>query len=200
VKAVSVAQLAELRRLTAELGFAEFPLRVPGETLAAMRIEAAAERPRAQRAEQAAGLAYRARIAPLPPSAADFLSSRALTGMLSAVFGGAYALTVGRSCLTFYEAGDRLGPHLDKPAQECELTIIVCLEAEGHAAATPQTGLELRVYGRQEPGQETPCSTAIATRAGAIVVGRGAEVWHSRPMLQPGERVAALTGCYGRVA
>ena len=40
----------------------------------------------------------------------------------------------------------------------------------------------------------------IPTHTGGIVVGRGSKFWHERPMLEKGEQVAALTGCYSYAA
>ena len=44
--------------------------------------------------------------------------------LLSAIFGETFVLTERRSCLTFYNEGDHLGPHVDRPAEECVVTII----------------------------------------------------------------------------
>src|SRR5262245_34392956 len=46
------------------------------------------------------------------------------------------------------------------------------------------------------PADRSP-RAIIPTHAGGIVVGFGSRFWHERPMLDEGERVAALTGCYG---
>ena len=58
------------------------------------------------------------------------------------------------------------------------------------------TGLELRIYG-EEMTQNCQPHLTIPTRTGGIVIGHGSKFWHERPMLQKGEQVAALTGCYG---
>jgi hypothetical protein len=150
----------------------------------------------AVRAERSADLKYRANIVSLGPQARDFLCSRQLAALLSGTFDGRFVLTEHRSCLTVYKEGDHLGPHLDKPAEECVVTIIVYVAATAPALRSQQTGLELRVYGR-EMSRDGTARLTIPTRTGGIVVGRGSAFWHERPMLEKGERVAALTGCYG---
>src|SRR6185295_10895773 len=106
---------------------------------------------------------------------------------LYSVFDERLMLAEGVSCLTFYGEGDHLGPHVDEPASECAVTILVYLDASGAASPpAPGTGLVLRVYTEQKPEGEAARLT-IPTRTGAIVVGRGSRVWHERPRLLPGE-------------
>jgi hypothetical protein len=119
-----------------------------------------------------------------------------MTLLLSVIFGGSFVLTENRSCLTFYKEGDHLGRHLDEPAEECVVTIIVYVAATGPSIRSQETGLELRVY-EQQMTENCNARLTIPTHTGGIVVGCGSKFWHERPMLQKGEQVAALTGCYG---
>ena len=176
-------------------GFAVLPGSIISPVLTGLQEEARERRGSASLAEQSEDLKYRANLVSLGPQARNFLCNQQMTELLSAIFGGNFVLTEHRSCLTFYNEGDHLGPHLDKPAKECAVTIIVCVAATGPPLRLPQTGLELRVYGQE---MTTPCTPrlTIPTHTGGIVVGRGSKFWHERPMLKEGEHVAALTGCY----
>ncbi len=146
-------------------------------------------------AEGSEALKYKAQITSLGPRAKALLCSRQMTELLFTLFGDNFLLTEGRSCLTFYKEGDHLGPHLDKPAAECAVTIIVYVAVKESTHPSDETGLQLRVYG-QEITEAPQALLTIPTCAGSIVVGHGSRYWHERPMLQPGEQVAALTGCY----
>jgi hypothetical protein len=147
-------------------------------------------------AEQTTDLHYRARLTSLGPAAARLLGGPEARHLLREVFSEDLTLSEGVSCLTFYSEGDHLGAHVDEPAAECTVTILVYLAVHGATIpASPDTGLVLRVYGDRRPEGEAARFT-IPTRAGAIVVGRGSRVWHERPRLLPGEQVVALTGCF----
>jgi hypothetical protein len=185
----------QLRLSVRSFGFGLLSDVIVPSVLRGMQEEAEERRNAAVRAERSADLRYRANIASLGPRARDFLCSRQLADLLSATFDGSFVLTEHRSCLTVYKEGDHLGPHLDKPAEECAVTIIVYVAATAAARRSLQTGLELRVYG-QEMSRDGKARITIPTRTGGIVVGRGSTFWHERPMLEQGEQVAALTGCY----
>lgn len=178
-------------------GFLSNPLASP--VLQELQAEADERYKAAVFAEQSEGLNYRARITSLGPEATRLLCGPQMTTILNTLFGEKFVLTQHRSCLTFYGEGDHLGPHLDMPAEECVVTIIVYISATESALQSALTGLELRVYGRELGDALNPVLT-IPTRTGNIVIGRGSKVWHERPMLQEGEAVAALTGCYGHSA
>jgi len=165
-------------------------------TLRAMQGEAEESRSAASLAELPGKFNYRAKMTSIGPQARGFLCSKQLTDLLAMIFGGNFILTENRSCLTFYKEGDHLGPHLDKPAEECAVTIIVYVAASGPAYRSARTGLELRVYG-QEMTEPCEARITIPTHTGGIVVGRGSKFWHERPRLEKGEEVAAITGCYG---
>jgi hypothetical protein len=183
-------------RSVQSFGFALLPGSIVPSVLRALQEEAGQCKSAALLAERSEELTYRANITSLGPQARDLLCSRQMTQLLSVIFGGSFVLTESRSCLTFYEEGDHLGPHLDKPAEECAVTIIVYVAATGPVLRSPQTGLELRIYG-QEMTENCRARLTIPTHTGGIVVGHGSKFWHERPKLEKGEQVAALTGCYG---
>ncbi|MGC2193351.1 MAG: hypothetical protein WA628_01660 [Terriglobales bacterium] len=187
--------IEKVRLSVQSFGFGLLSSSIVPSVLTGLQEEAGERKGVASLAEQSEDLKYRANIVPLGPKARDFLCSRQLTELLSAVFGGSFVLTEHRSCLTFYEEGDHLGPHLDKPAEECVVTIIVCVAALGPDWRSPQSGLELRVYGQELAGDRKTLLT-IPTHTGDIVIGHGSKFWHERPTLQKDEQVAALTGCY----
>jgi len=190
---------ADLRRLRADVqtyGFGCLPDALSPLLLDALQREAESRLGLALFAEQATELHYRARLTSLGTVAAQLLGSPAARELLQAVFDDSLTLSEGVSCLTFYGEGDHLGAHLDQPAAECAVTILVYLAASGSTMPSlPDTGLVLRVYSEQPPHGEPP-RLIIPTRAGSIVVGRGSRVWHERPRLLPGEHVVALTGCF----
>ena len=177
------------------VGFGLLARSIEPPLLADLQCEAEERRQSAAFAEQISSLKYRVRIASLGPKAREFLRSEPMMSLLSAVFGGEYTLTEGRSCMTFYEEGDHLGPHLDQPPEECQVTIIIYVSAVSASPESPETGLVLRIYG-QEPERDGAILASIPSRTGGIVLGRGSEVWHERPTLQKGECVASVTGCY----
>lgn len=187
--------MAALCRSVRTFGFGQLPASIRPATLAGLQAEAGAGKGIALRAEQAAGIAYKADIIALGPRARGFLGSDELAALLSTVFGERFVLAEQRSCFTSYEEGHHLGPHLDEPAAECAVTLIVCLVAEGPALGASATGLELRVYGPGWPLDRAP-RLILPSRPGCIVAGRGSVFWHERPMLRPGEHVVALTACY----
>jgi hypothetical protein len=163
--------------------------------LHALQDEAADLLSSARCAQQAAAPQYRASIVPLGPEATAFLDSPETRSVLHAVFGRNFRLSPQRSTLTYYNEGDHLGPHLDKPEEECSVTVLVYLLVQRAATMEPNTGLTLHVYGQSMP--EDGCPTiSFPTRRGSIVIGRGSKFWHERPRLAPGEHVAGLTGCY----
>lgn len=176
-------------------GFAALDNLLSAEALSALQAEAHAE---ATAAVSAAHDAYRSSIATLGPLAASVLFGDAFLELLHAASGTRVTANTERSCLTIYRPGDYLGPHLDNPEEECWFTAILYLEAQSAPAPDSLTGLELRVYREEKPTADTPPQLVIPTVAGRLVVGRGAQVWHERPVLQPGEQVMALTACYRR--
>ena len=189
-------EIEKVRLSVESFGFGLLAGPIAPTVLTALQQEAQQRRIEAVRAEQSEELKYKASITSLGPCARDFLCCRQMLELLSVIFGGSFVLTKDRSCLTFYEEGDHLGPHVDRPAEECVVTIIVYVATARPAASASQTGLELRIYGQEMP-ENGRARLTIPTRTGGIVVGRGSIFWHERPTLQPGEQVAALTGCYG---
>ncbi len=197
IDSIAPHKLERFRRHVHALGFGRLPTRLDTAVLRELQDEAEGGFVAASAAEQGVGLLYRARIAPLGPRAVACLSGFSMRTVLNDVFSECFELTPNRSCLTYYMEGDYLGPHRDEPAEECAVTIIICLKAISAATRSPQTGLVLRVLGNG-PSDDIQPRLMISTRTGDIVVGRGSEFWHERPRLQPGESVAALTGCYAR--
>jgi hypothetical protein len=124
-----------------------------------------------------------------------FLTDEPVLRLLRDFFGGEHALSEAISCVTFYDGSGHLGAHLDQPAEDCAVTIIVYLDAESPDPAAPDTGLVLAVYGEDRASVGVP-RLRIPTRAGTIVLGRGSRIWHERPRLKEGESVVAITGCY----
>ncbi len=192
----SVTDLTRLRADVDAYGFGCLPDALSPALLDALHREAESRLGLALFAEQTTDLHYRAKLTSLGAVAARLLGGADARNLLREVFSEELTLSEGVSCLTFYSQGDHLGAHVDEPAAECTVTILVYLAAEGATSPpAPDTGLVLRVYGQRKPENEAARFT-IPTRAGAIVVGRGSRVWHERPRLLPGEKVAALTGCF----
>jgi hypothetical protein len=195
VHQIDPADIDKVRLSVRSFGFGRMSGAIAPSVLRELQEEAEQRLAAAALAEQTDRLKYRARVVSLGPRVRDFLCSRQMLDLLSAVFQRRFVLTEQRSCLTFYQAGDHLGPHLDEPAEECVVTILVYLAAVGPAVRTPRTGLELRVYGETMPADGKPRVT-IPTHTGEIVIGHGSKVWHERPVLEAGEHVTAVTGCY----
>jgi hypothetical protein len=192
---VKPSAIERLRREVSELGFGHLEQAFLPAALERLRQEAVGAFADATHAEQAEALRYRASIGACGRQTMAFLSSAEAESLLDAVFGGPFTLAQEVSCITFYGAGDHLGPHLDEPADRCAVTILIYLDARSPMPDAPESGLNLRVYGRVfEPGR--PAAKIIPTRAGTIVLGRGSRYWHERPPLRAGERVIAITGCY----
>jgi hypothetical protein len=192
----STDDLARLQTDVQTYGFGCLPHALSPALLQALQREAESRLGLALFAEQTSDLSYRAKIVSLGSLALQLLGGPEARALLHAVFAEELTLAEGVSCLTFYGEGDHLGPHLDQPAAECVVTILVYLAATGAASPpAPDTGLVLRVYTEQKP-EADEARLVIPTRAGAIVVGRGSRVWHERPRLLPGEQVVALTGCF----
>lgn len=196
--ALEIRSTAGAMRSVAAYGFAAFVDAITPAFLDALHAEADERFRDAVVSQQSGAVSYRANIAELGPLSHALLEDPLLAAVLTQAFGQAFALSETRSCFTRYRAGDHLGPHLDQPPDECAVTVIAYLRAESPDHEAEGTGLVLKVYG------ETPESVGrtrlrIPTRAGTLVVGRGARVWHERPKLAEGETVVAITSCY-RVA
>jgi hypothetical protein len=187
--------LEKLRLNMQEFGFGVLTDPIIPSALSALQDEARELFESAQFAAQSAELNYRARIASLGPEGKRLLFGQQTVGLLSSVLGERVLPTETRSCLTFYSEGDHLGPHLDQPAAECRVTGIVYLAAFSPFPHSPNTGLVLRIYGREMTSDRQPRLT-IPTKIGAFVIGWGSKVWHERPALEKDEYVVALTGCY----
>lgn len=186
--------LASLRTSARALGFASLEDSVSNALLAALRHEADTQGDRAEDVTDGGDIVYHARLAKLGDTGAAFLGSAAVSVLLDSVLGRSMILSRDSSCYTYYEAGDFLGPHRDNP-DDCEVTLILYLEAHSPRPDARDTGLALRVYGEHYDAAAAP-RAVIPTRSGTLVVGQGSRVWHERPRLQAGERVVALTACF----
>jgi len=193
---VEAEQGRRLAELVTMFGFAPLAGFLRPDWLGAMQAEAEVHLAGAVRAEQQEGLSYSAAMAGLGPVARAFLAHPEMLSLLGGHFGGAHALTEDMSCFTRYDAADHLGPHLDEPAAKCAITVIVYLDAVSPDPGSAESGLVLKVYG-EDAASVGRTRLRIPTRAGTVVLGRGARVWHERPPLAPGERVTAITACYG---
>jgi len=187
----SSEHLASARATLRQLGFAELRGVVPAPALEALRTEAAAQRSKAQLAGAAGETAYRSRIAELGALGKAFVWAPATSRLLCDVLGSPFSPSEQVCCYTYYQSGDFLSRHLDRP-DTCTATLILYLVARSPAPELPHTGLALRVFGSD--GAEP--MTVIPTRCGSLLLGRGTEVWHERPRLQPEEYVVALTACF----
>ena len=188
------ANVENLRRSARLYGFGSLPRSISPALLGGLQSEARRRAGETSRAEQNDGVRYRASISALGRRAYRFLRSGEVSRLLSAAFGRRYALSEQRSCVTHYGEGDYLGPHLDEPAADCAVTVIVYLNSKGRPGRA-RTGLQLRVYGRTLARSRRP-RLILPTRSGAVIIGRGSQFWHERPMLAKGESLVALTACY----
>lgn len=184
-----------LERSVASYGFGGMPHVIRPEVLRTIQEEAEAKLGEAVLAEQFTGLRYRARIASLGDEAKGLLVNPHMLDLLERVFNERFELSEQISCLTCYGSGDHLGAHLDKPASDCAVTIIIYLFGSSPDPDAPDTGLVLNVYGESEDSVGN-ARLRIPTKAGTVVLGRGSRVWHERPRLKEGEEVIAITGCY----
>lgn len=169
---VSSDTIEALRLSVRTFGFGQLPASIGHATLAGLREEAGAGKGAALRAEQSDRIVYKADIIALGPRARGFLRSDELAALLSTLFREHFVLAEQRSCFTSYDEGHHLGPHLDEPAAECAVTVIVCLGAKGPALGSSATGLELRVYGPSWPLDRTP-RVIFPSRPGSLVVVPG---------------------------
>ena len=186
-------------RSVADYGFAALDDRIAPVVLQALRAEAEDRLASALAAEQSCSLSYRASITGLGQRALAFLHDWETRALLTRLFGGEYALTEQWSCLTCYRTGDHLGAHLDEPASDCAVTIIIYLTAQSPDPLAADTGLVLKIYGERPETVGRP-RLSVPTRVGTIVHGRGSRIWHERPKLLAGETVVASTGCYRQTA
>ncbi|MGB1261357.1 MAG: hypothetical protein ACPG52_00485 [Cognaticolwellia sp.] len=192
---LNAATHEEITALVEYCSFASYKAAIQTNWLAALQEEARTLFSNAVYAEQQEQLAYSAHVTGLGPVADRFLRHKSVSNLLTTYFGATFELSEEISCLTFYSTSDHLGPHLDKPAERCSVTIIIYIFAESPDPAATDTGLLLNVYG----GNHSSISSQklqIPSIPGTIVLGRGSEVWHERPRLKQGERVTAITGCF----
>lgn len=187
--------IADLQAGIDRYGFACAGLAVDDTLLASLAEEAISQRPVADEVTQDGPIAYQARLAQLGDRGRSALSAPSTLAFLRAVLGNKLRLSGGASCYTYYEPGNFLNAHRDDPEQ-CAATLLLYLEATSPDPSVPDSGLALHVYGCSSDPDERP-RTSIPTRAGGLIVGRGASYWHGRLRMRAGERVTAITACYG---
>jgi hypothetical protein len=133
--------------------------------------------------------------APLGDEAIAFLSGPQTLSLLRRVTGSPIQLSPEASCYTYYDSESSFcGIHRDR-ADACSVTLLLCLEATA-PASTASPGMALFVFGTEYRDGDTE-RMRITSRTNRLVVLRGADVFHGRPHLAPGERVIVLTACYG---
>lgn len=189
--------LDSLRAAVRDYGFGSVDDALSAAMLTIMQAEVETLRKEALEARQTVGLKYSANIVPLGTICREFLKSVEVSTLLRNVFGEAYALSEGISCVNFYDEGDHLGPHVDKPELDCAATLLVYITAFSPAPHAMDTGLVLKVYD-SEPSEITRPRLTLPTWTGGIVIGRGAEIWHERPILKAQESITVLTSCFRR--
>ncbi|MEJ2646348.1 MAG: 2OG-Fe(II) oxygenase family protein [Gammaproteobacteria bacterium] len=165
--------------------------------VASLRREAAAQRAGARRACDDGAVSYRGYLAELGAIAIGTLTGPPVGGLLDALFGRHLVLARNSSCYTYYEAGDFLSAHRDD-GDDCEVTVLIYLEAVSPDPEAAGSGLQLRIHVDQG-GSPGAISQSIGTRANRLVVGRGAQIWHGRPTLNEGERVSLLSACFSQM-
>lgn len=187
--------LNRLRGEVAAFGFGLIPDALDAAALQGLLAEAQGLAPSAVAAEQSdSSFNYRARLHPLGPIAEGLLDGDWVRRALSFAFPDAtWALARERSSYTYYAEGDYLDPHLDLPAESCDVTIIAYAMSQSGASSATATGRVLEVYG---PTLAEKPVKVFPTAAGAIILGRGSQIWHGRPRLSAGEAVIAVAGCY----
>jgi hypothetical protein len=178
----------------AEYGFAYVENTLSDDVMARLQAEATMRAAAAKPAEGSGDNPYRSSIAEIGSVACSFLNSPSVASLLRSTLGGTFMLSQKASCYTYYGSGSFLGRHLDRQ-EACAATLIVYLEAVTSDPPPRDTGLVLWVFGEDVSHEAEPHLT-VPTRRGTLVVGRGARFWHERPLLQPGERVVALTACF----
>jgi len=191
---ISKRELALLRTNVREVGFACVENAIDEPLLESLREESSIQRRNARRVTESGLVSYRGYLADLGNLASTFLTGRPIAGLLRSVFNKSFVLVKDSSCSTYFEAGDFLSPHRDG-ADDCEVTVLIYLDASSPNLNSPQSGLVLQVYegDADEPGE---VKAAIKTQSGSLIVGQGSRIWHGRPPLIEDERVALLTACY----
>lgn len=163
--------------------------------LNSLRNEATTLRRESIRTDVTDGTEYRASRSILGPYSRAVMSSSSLLTLMESLFEKRFTLSVLNSCLTYYEAGDKLGLHLDKPKDRCEITAIACLQATINRDIREE-GSALRIFGKLKPTRQIAADRTIPSQAGDLVLGKGSEYWHDRPTLLNGESVWVLACCY----
>jgi Tfp pilus assembly protein PilF len=195
-KPLSGSELALLKAAVAADGFAAFgPPAIDDATLTAMRTEADYQKAKGWGRTNSKAVDHRCWRANLGPVARSFLTMGETIQLMSEVVGVDVIPRFEATCITYYEGPlDFLGVHHDRP-QICSYTLILYLAAVWPSTGAPGPGLELHIFAPDDEAGTMPIRR-IATRENMLVIGRGADVLHSRPVLREGESVVALTACF----
>jgi Tfp pilus assembly protein PilF len=187
---------ARLRADVAARGFAAFgPPGLDDEVFQALRAEAEAQRAAAWERSAANSQDQHVWRANLGPVAKAFLGCEETLSLLRDVVGCPVAPSFEATCYTYYDASQHfLGVHLDR-ANSCFVTLILYLQAVWPEPGEPSAGLRLFVFDPQA-GPEADPILVVTSRPNRCVIGRGAEFPHTRPPLEAGETVHALTACF----
>lgn len=192
---IAAAEKHRQRTVLSQAGFVSFgPPALRDDLFVALRAEAAFQRRSGQGQSGTETVDHKAWRASPGPVARQFLGDASTLALLRDLVGCDVTPRFEASCFTYYEAsGEYPEPHMDQ-AETCACTLTVNLEADWPVGQEPGKGLELPLFG--DPTDPKRVTGHIATRANAIVIGRGAEIPHGRPALQTGERVVTLTACF----
>ncbi len=194
-------EAVEQQRMAAELaaeGFAAYgPPALPRERFEALCRDARAQRPGGWGQPQRQTVEHQAWRAEPGEAGRAFLHSPEVLALLQALVGEPVLPSPAGTCYTYYDGpGGHMATHLDR-AIDCSFTLILYLEAEWPADAEPGPGLDLEFWPPGPlPEPDRPPSRRVATRPNLLLVGKGAQVPHRRPLLAAGERLVALTACY----
>ncbi len=195
---ISKNDLAFLKSDLRRVGFASVENSINDTLLKSLREEASIQWATARRVLDDGIVSYKAHLADLGDVARAFLTAPIFTEFLQLVFDQSFVLTESSSCYTYYETGDFLSPHQDS-ADDCEITVLVYLDASSPNPKSSNTGLSLKIY-EDHAGKPAKQLHTIKTQRGLVVTGRGSKQWHSRPPLLIGERVTLLSACFSAKA
>lgn len=190
-------QLETIKSDISKTGFACLEKPFDNLLLQSLRDEALSQRAKGRRVYDDGLISYRGYLADLGSEAITVLTGHFIAEFLRLVFNRSFALARSSSCYTYYESGDFLSAHKDG-ADDCLVTMLVYLDVVSPDPDAVDTGLCLRIY-NDDAGKPADILHSIKTMSGSLVVGQGSRVWHGRPTLLDGERIALLTACFSTV-
>ena len=191
---VSSDDLAVLRSDVFTTGFACVENAIDEALLEKLRAEAELQKKNALSVSDDGLISYQAYLSDLGAVAREFLTDQSVTDFLQLLFGQSFVLSEGSCCYTYYNVGDFIKAHRDV-ASDCEVTVLLYLEAASPDPDAADSGLSLQIYDDHE-GKPTDIRHTIKTRRGFLVTGRGSSEWHGRPPLLEGEHIALISACF----